>query len=329
MLRTGILIFMLLLSSQLLAQGRVIDGVSYPANSAEVWLQKFKEALHTLNYQISFVVTKGNAETHPYIWRHGIVDGVPMEQLSQLNGPGSEIIRIDDKVSFFGANSVPFSLKSSHINGPIPLQFFVAPLELSAAYNFVAVGRSRVSGRATQQIRIVSEDSSRYNTTIWLDQDTGLLLKMDVMNTKGQLLEQLQVTSITVTDEPDPYFERIDQTRLPDVSTMPETADVQFAWQLNFIPTGMEVIQKDRRRLATSREVVEYMMLSDGLVDVSVYISQNTVPGVNSQDAGWLMHGSDTLMTITNGDFMVTVIGKIPPETANRIAASVGPARSS
>ena len=70
-------------------------------------------------------------------------------------------------------------------------------------------------------------------------------------------------------------------------------------------------------------------MLSDGLVDVSVYISQNTVPGVNSQDAGWLMHGSDTLMTITNGDFMVTVIGKIPPETANRIAASVGPARSS
>lgn len=323
MLRIALLITSLCFTIQAVAlQGKVINGVSYPANSAEVWLQKFKEASHTLNYQISFVVTKGNAETHPYIWRHGLVDGISMEHLSQLNGPGSEIFRIGEKVSFFEPDSVPFSLESSHINGPIPLQFFEAPLKLSKAYNFVVVGRSRVSGRAAQQIRIVSDDNSRYNTTIWLDQETGLLLKMDVMDLKDKLLEQLQVTSFSVTDEPDPYFSKIDQSRLPDISPMPEKPNVQFGWQLNFIPSGMEVVQKDRRRLASSREVVEYLMLSDGLVDVSVYISRSVV---NSKDTGWLMHGSDTLMTITSGDFMITVIGKIPPETANRIATSIGP----
>lgn len=307
-------------------QGKVIDCVSYPANSAEVWLQKFKDALHSLNYTVSFVVTKGDAETHPYIWRHGIVDGVSMEHLSQLNGPGSEIFRIGDKVSFFEPDSVPFSLKSRHINGPIPLQFFEAPLALNEAYNFVVVGRSRVSGRAAQQIRIVSEDGSRYNTTIWLDQETGLLLKMDVVNLNGELLEQLQVTSLEVSEQADPYFERIEQSKLPDVSVMPDNVNVKFTWQLNFVPQGMEIIQKDRRRLTSTREVVEYLMLSDGLVDVSVYISKSAV---NGQDTGWLMHGSDTLFSLTNGDFMITVIGKIPPETANRIAASVGPVISS
>ncbi|BDX07217.1 MucB/RseB C-terminal domain-containing protein [Planctobacterium marinum] len=305
-------------------QGKVIDGVSYSANSAEVWLQKFRDALHELNFTISFVVTRGNAETRPYTWRHGLVDGISMEHLSQLNGPGSEIFRIGDKVSFFEPNSVPFSLQSSHINGPVPLTFFESPIELAEAYSFVVVGRTRISGRAAQQIRIVSEDGSRYNTTLWLDQETGLLLKMDVNNAQGDLLEQLQVTSLEVTEEPDEYFDKIEQSRLPEISSLPDNNQLQFSWQLNFIPTGMEITQKDRRRLSASRDVVEYVMLSDGLVDVSVYISKDEGA---VQDGGWLRHGSDTLLSLTNGNIMVTVIGKIPPETANRIAASVGPAR--
>ncbi|MCC2604754.1 MucB/RseB C-terminal domain-containing protein [Planctobacterium marinum] len=322
-----LLVMSLLLNLPAMAlQGKVIDGVSYPANSAEVWLQKFRDALHNLNFTLSFVVTRGNAETRPYIWRHGIVDGISMEHLSQLNGPGSEIFRIGDKVSFFEPNSVAFSLQSSHINGPVPLTFFESPIKLAEAYSFVVVGRTRVSGRAAQQIRIVSEDGSRYNTTLWLDQETGLLLKMDVNNAQGDLLEQLQVTSLDVTEAPDEYFEKIEQSRLPEISNLPNNPDLQFSWQLNFIPKGMEIIQKDRRRLVSSRDVVEYLMLSDGLVDVSVYISKDdgTV-----KEGGWLFHGSDTLLSISNGNIMVTVIGKIPPETANMIASSVGPVRSS
>ena len=307
-------------------QSSVIDGVSYPANSAEVWLQKFRDALHNRNYKITFVVTKGDSEVHPYLWRHGILDGITMEHLSQLNGPGSETFRINDKVSFFYPDIMPFSLHSNHINGPIPFQFFEEPLELSNAYSFLMVGRSRVSGRAAQQIRIISDDGSRYNTTLWLDQETGLLLKMDLLDLKGELLEQLQVTSIAVTDEPDPYFERIDQSRLPDITSIKNGPDVQFNWRLNYIPQGMEVVKKDRRRLTSTQKVVEYMMLSDGLVDVSVYISQNVG---NGKDSGWLKHGSDTLLTISQGPFMVTVIGKVPPETARRIATSVGPESTS
>lgn len=303
-------------------QAAVIEGVNYPANSPEAWLLKLHKGLNTLNYTVSFVVVQPNAATKPYLWRHGIVEGGTMEHLSLLNGPGTEIFRVNDKLSYFEPNSVPFSLKSKYINGPIPIQFFKDPIALNEGYDFVLVGRSRVSGKPAQQIRIVSRDGSRYNTTVWLDQETGLLLKMDTLDRSGQLIEQLQVTSLQVDEKPDPYFEKIDPTRLPEVSGIAQQNEIDFLWQINWIPAGMEIIKKDVHRLVATSEVVEYMMLSDGLVDVSVYISK-----VNSaaKDGGWLIHESNTLLSLNNGKVEVSVVGKIPAQTANAIASSIGP----
>lgn len=319
----GAFCFLLLFASNSMArQGAVIDGVTYPANTPEAWLIKLKDGLRSLNYQLSFVVIHDNARVKPYLWRHAVIDGKPMEHLSLLNGPGSEIFRIGNVVSYFEPNSVPFSRTSDYINGPIPVQFFRDPLALKEGYDLVLVGRSRVSGRSAQQIRIVSKDASRYGITVWLDQESGLLLKMDTLDASGNLIEQLQVTEIKVTEEPDSYFEKIDPERLPDVINVPSTPRVQHAWALNWLPEGMEVIKQDVHRLAASQEIVEYVMVSDGLFDVSVYISKtNNRP----EDGGWLQHESNTLFSINNGTIEVTVIGKIPAKTANAIATSIGP----
>lgn len=315
---------MLLISSHNVSsmQGAVIDGVTYPANTPEAWLLKLNQGLRTLNYQLSFVVIHANSQLKPYLWRHSIVDEVEMEHLSLLNGPGSEIFRIDDKISYFEPNSVPFSRQSRYINGPIPVQFFKDPLKLKEGYDLVLVGRSRVSGRSAQQLRIVSKDGSHYGTTIWLDQETGLLLKLDTVDAAGNLVEQLQVTSLNVFEEPDPYFEKVDESRLPEVNRLTNLPGTEHAWQINWIPPGMKIIKQDIHRLAASKEIVEYVMLSDGLVDISVYISKTQS---RPEDGGWVRHESNTLFSINNGALEVTVVGKIPPQTANRIATSIGP----
>ncbi len=303
-------------------QVTVIDGVSYPANSPEAWLLKLRDGLNNLNYTASLVVVQPNSPANPYLWRHGIVDGVAMEQLTRLNGPGSEVFRFGNKLSYFSPNSIPFSLRSRFINGPIPTQFFDDPLELKQGYDFILVGRSRVAGKAAQQIRIVSKDGSRYGTTVWLDQETGLLLKMDTLDATGKLVEQLQVTSLQVTEQPDAYFASVDTSKFPDLADNLRDREINFTWQLNYIPTGMHIIKKDIHRLAGSNEVVQYLMLSDGLVDVSVYISK---AGNASDKGGWLKHQSNTLLSVSNGKIDVTVVGKIPPQTANAIASSIGP----
>ena len=293
----------------------------FTSDNTQAWLVKMAKAVSSLNYQISFVVLKPGADALPYLWRHGVTEeGVEMEQMNLLNGPGREVLRVGDQVSYFEPTIPPYSLRSSIINGPLPMAFLRDPIQLAASYDFITVGRSRVSGRAAQQIRVVSKDKSRFGFNLWLDQETGLILKFNMVDLQGQLLEQMQVTELQVSDNMHPYFERVEVAKLPDVIALPETAASPRQWEIGFLPQGMEAIKWDVHRLPITGDVVEYVMLSDGLVDVSVYL-QNT-PNQNNNDLV-LRHESNTFLTRQQGQLLVTVIGKLPPQTADAIASSV------
>jgi sigma-E factor negative regulatory protein RseB len=289
------------------------NGVKpYPSDSAQAWLDKMSDAHSTLNYSISFVLLKPGVDSQPYLWRHGVdSNGEIMEQLNLLNGPGREVVRIGNKVSYFEPNVPPYSLQSSVINGPFPSDFFQQPEEVRASYDFVMVGRSRISGRAAQQIRVVSKDKTRF----------GLMLKLNLVDLNGQLLEQIQVTACQVTEQPDPFFAKIELAVLPDVLKMRPPHDNKPIWNISYLPVGMIEIKRDVHRLPITGQSVEYVMLSDGLVDVSVYMREAQNDGL-SQDI-LLRHESDTLLTRSQGPLNVTVIGKLPPKTANDIANSI------
>jgi sigma-E factor negative regulatory protein RseB len=298
------------------------NTVVYPFDNAEAWLDKMATAVRHLNYKISFVLLKPGVDSQPYLWRHGIdAAGLEMEQLELLNGPGRSVVRMGEKVSYFEPNEPPYSLRSNSINGPFPGDFFRQPTKLMDSYDFVMVGRSRVSGRAAQQIRVVSKDKSRFGLNIWLDQETGLMLKMNIVDLKGQLLEQIQVTSLEVTEKPDPFFARIESAMLPKVLKIPAATPLTSKWQINYLPVGMYQVKMDVHRLPVTGESVDYLMLSDGLVDVSIYMRDAT-PGTASQDV-LIRHESDTLLTRSQGGINVTVVGKLPATTANNIANSI------
>lgn len=295
---------------------------SFPSNSALAWLDKMATSHTTLNYTISFILLKPGVDSQPYLWRHGVdSQGVKMEQLNLLNGPGREVVRIGNKVSYFEPNVPPYSLQSSVINGPFPSEFFQQPEEVRASYDFVMVGRSRVSGRAAQQIRVVSKDKTRFGMNIWLDQETGLMLKLNLVDLNGQLLEQIQVTACHVTEQPDPFFAKIEPAVLPEVLKMRPRHANKPIWNIRYLPVGMMEIKRDVHRLPITGQSVEYVMLSDGLVDVSIYMREAHKDGLQ-QDI-LLRHESDTMLTRNQGAVNVTVIGKLPPKTANAIANSI------
>lgn len=294
---------------------------TFVASSALAWLKKLEEGVARTNFRMSFVVLKPGVDVQPYLWRRGVdTDGVQFEQLSRLNGPGREMLRIGNKVSYFEPNLPAYSLPSAHINGPMPLTFFADPLSLGEAYEFILVGRSRISGKAAQHIRIVSRDKSRYSVNLWLDRQTGLPLKMNTVDLKGQVIEQIQTTDITLLDSIDPHFANIDLKALPEVVPVQRIQGKGATnLQLSYVPSGMNALRKNTHRLAISGHVVDYMLLTDGLVDVSVYVQRD---GQASDDL-LLRAQSETFLSRTFNRYRVTVIGKLPPETANAIAAAV------
>lgn len=294
---------------------------STPDSRAQAWLSKLGKAVREQNFSLSFVLLRPGSDAQPYLWRHGVVDGKEFEQISLLNGPGREILRINQRVSYFEPDVPAYTLLSSYINSPLPSQFFAEPLQQHGAYDFIFVGRSRVSGRAAQQIRIVSRDKSRFGLELWLDQDSGLPLKLNRINLKGQVVEQIQATDLQVTAEPDAYFARIQPERLPDVLPLRDNTSNGLNWQLDQLPAGMQVVKKNRHRLALNGQVVDYLMLSDGLVTVSVYVR----PLTNGSQDVIARHQSDILLSRPVANYQVTVVGQLPPNTANHIALSVVP----
>ncbi|MCV2883248.1 MucB/RseB C-terminal domain-containing protein [Aestuariibacter sp. AA17] len=316
------------LSTQAFAQGLDVQSGDVsnakPTSqlSARAWLTKMSEAVRELNYHISFVVLKPGSEAQPYIWRHGISEtGVEMEHLSMLNGPGQEVLRMGDQVSYFEPNVPAYSMRSDVINGPLPETLLSAPETLLGAYDFVLVGRNRISGRSAQQIRVVSTDGSRFGYVLWLDESTGLPLKLNMVDLKGHLLEQIQVTALQVTATPHEHFSRIETSKLPQVIEFNPNKSLEATWNLAFMPIGMEIVKRDRHRLPYTGQWVDYVMLSDGLVNVSVYLHEKN-GAVADQDL-LLRSESNTFLTRNHGSISVTVIGKVPAQTANAIASSI------
>lgn len=285
------------------------------------WLNRMTQVVQNSNFQVAFVQSRAGNETTPYLWRHAVLeDGTHMEQLNLQNGPGQELIRVNDIVSVFEPDVAPYSLRSSIIDGPLPSELLYYPERLKPSYEFVSVGRARVAGRPAQQIRIVSRDNSRFSYQLWLDEASGMPLKLNMLDLQGALLEQIQVTSLMIAEVPHPYFSRINQALLPSPMEIASQPLREHSWEVEYLPVGMKEIRRDIRRLALTGQVVEYKMFSDGLVDVSVYV-QPASDAVGSDAA--LRHELNTFLTLTDGNAQVTVVGEIPLATANAIATSL------
>ena len=287
------------------------------------WLERLAQINRTSNFEVSFVLTRAGQEMTPYLWRHAVLeDGLEAEQLNLQNGPGQEMIRLGNVVSVFEPDVQPYSIYASAISGPLPSDLLYNPTALTDAYQFITIGRTRVSGRAAQQLRIVSRDNKRYNYQVWLDEETGMLLKLDMVDLQGSLLEQIQVTAVNVSEQPSPYFSRINPQALPGAVAMTPKPR-QHQWEVKFLPVGMEEIKRETRRLAMTGQVVEYKLFSDGMVDVSVYVQ----PAQDSLDSDVVLrHSTNTFLSLTNGQVQITIIGKVPPQTAYEIAHSIGAA---
>ena len=288
---------------------------------AKNWLEHLTTSLKTLNFSTSFVVVKNN-QAEPYRWYHGVNSkGIELEILALLNGPRRDTLRRGNIVSYFESNSQPYSVNSSQISGPIPSVFSFDIGILENSYDFVSVGKSRILGRPAQIIRIVSKDANRYGYWLWLDQESGLLLKTALITREGNLLEQIQFTYLDIAPTLATSLKHLAEAELPKVVNLStQTEKTQFSWQVNWLPLGFERVKADRHRINLTQQSVEFMQFSDGLVDVSVYVSPSKS---SKRGVEFVKDGATVVLNQVVNSKEISVVGKIPANTAKAIADSV------
>ena len=289
--------------------------------TADTWLARLSQSLQSLNFSTSFVVVKNN-HAEPYHWFHGVNDeDVELEILSLLNGPRRDILRKNNTISYIEPELPPYSVLSSNLKGPIPTILSGAIQDLASTYNFISVGKSRILGRSAQIIRIVPKDTSKYGHWLWLDEKTGLLLKLAIVTRKGQQLEQVQFTHLDITEKPAESLNQLQSTELPKVVDIPQGYQQQkLSWEVNWLPQGFEKINANRHRLSSTKQPVEFILFGDGLVEVSVYVTQSKE---QSRPVDFVMDGATVALNQVDNGIEISVVGKIPSATAKKIADSV------
>lgn len=303
-------------------------GATDDAIQSDAWLARMGGAFATQNYSGVFVYTHGSSmDTMRII--HRVEAGIERERIVRLDGPKQEIIRNDGKVT-----CVHDSDWSGNINHKIPLgpfaKAFVRDMsELGDSYQLVEKGKSRVAGRDALVLLIQPRDDYRYGYSIWLDEETGLLLKSILVH-RGKVLERFQFTQLSISDQIDEAELEVGimggtMVHYPLLSHDEDLVDHKaLDWKLDWLPAGFEMRMQGSHREKKDGNGADTITFTDGMAAFSVFIEKITdqkYEEVTAQKGATV--AVTRIMNYPTGDHLVTVVGEVPMKTAKRIALSV------
>lgn len=288
--------------------------------SATVLLENMSRALRERAFKISLIHLQAN-HIQPLVYIHGRIDEREVAFLERLNGPPKNAVRIDNTVTFIEHGQSAYSVHANRIQGLIPSSFAGDIARLQSGYQFVLGGRSRIAGRPSQLVRVIPNDEYRYGYQLWLDLETYLPLRYEMITTDKQALEQLLVVELLVLDEAPAILLEVMKQQWPAVAAQLNRNNGNN-WQLSWIPEGFKVIAKDHHRLMGLNEHVEYIAMSDGLANISVYITNN---GETVLPEEIVTRNGISMVSKQMGSIEIIAIGQVPSPTLFRIASSVNP----
>jgi len=308
----------------------VLLAASAPVTAAETarqWLDEMSSALQTLDYDGTFVyLHDGKLEAMRII--HQVDAGGERERLVSLTGSAREVLRDDKAVTCIMPDNRSVTVGQSRPRPPFP----VVPRDLgnvSHHYLLEDLGDDRMAGHVTRVIAITPQDSYRYGYRFWIDKDTRMLLKSDLIGADNASIEQVMFTRLRVGAEisaaelePSLTGEGYVWHRQEEVRQDPVVDPDRPEWHVARLPAGFELTHFQHKRMRQDGAAAAHMVYSDGLATVSVYVEQLSAPG----DAfkGLSTMGAVNAYGLQLDGHQVTVVGEVPPVTVEMIARSVG-----
>ena len=182
----------------------------------------------------------------------------------------------------------------------------------------------RVAGRSCQRYDIKPRDNYRRSYTMCVDTDSHLLLKSQVINTHGQVIEQIAFSEINIGDFiSDQAFKPSGSTEgWQIIESIQKPIDLKaLGWKV--LPTAGFEQQMQMSRMLLPNEWVHQVVLSDGLAVVSIFIEpyRQIQANVTSMKSGQI--GSVNMQTKHVKDYLITVLGEVPPETISQVIQSI------
>lgn len=309
------------------------------AQSGQDLLGRMNDAFINLSYDGVFSYFSGNDLASLRVV-HKVIEGVQRERLVHLNGAPREIVRHGEEVACIvmpGDDLI--ALEKSIPAGPFARAFVRQFDRISDTYSVDEFGEGRIAGRVATRVAVSPKDEHRYGYRLWLDRETALLLRSELVDHEGNKLEIFMFNHVLLGDA-------VDDTALePEDATgsmishltlqppggewqpqaqVPEPVASNDYWQTRWLPPGFEMATADLRQKPASGQSVNSLMYTDGLAAFSIFIEPMPAKGASSMVS---KNGATVAVThrvdSVDGFFLVTLVGEIPLPTAQEIIKTV------
>jgi sigma-E factor negative regulatory protein RseB len=290
------------------------------------WLEVAAFAGHQTNYSGVFVYQYGNhVETSSII--HVNEAGGEYEKLESLDGPKREVIRHDGQIWSYN-NHKMVQIENQQGRGRFPMLLPEQLTSLSANYQSKTLGMERVAGYDAQVIQFQPKDNLRYAHKMWVHTDSGLLLKAAVLSYKNQVVEQYSFTQLQLGGNIDRSWCK--QCDLPAVKgeslsilSEPDSGvtSINSGWVVDALPSGFKKTKEILRTMRSKHAPVTQIVYSDGMSAISVFIEQND--GDEDDVDGLFSRGAVNLYHRISDQYLITVVGEVPPHTVMQVLDSV------
>lgn len=311
------------------------SAMSYADDTKEIekWLMKSDQAAHEVSYRGIFVYTEGmNIESMRVV--HKVIAGGNHQRLFALNGEPREIIRDAEKVWCYLPNKktgVHEYRQNSKQSFPYSLPDMIG--ELDQYYKFeLEQTLGRIVDRETQILQITPKDNFRYGYRLWLDIDTGLLLRAVLQRPDLSTIEQYMFTDLEITDnildawlqpstskESLTWYGQDDLKQEQKVKPKTEQPKVtQAEWIAHDLPAGFKLVKTIHRQSPMNKQWFDHYIYSDGIASVSVFIEDTTKsnkPLVNSMSMGAM-----NVAINTQQGYRISAVGEVPDDTVSIFA---------
>jgi sigma-E factor negative regulatory protein RseB len=294
--------------------------------TARDWLERMTRSLASLHYDGLFIHTAGSQSESMRIV-HRTVDGRSVERLVSLDRSGREIVRTPEEVHFYLPDRRVVLVEPRSDDGSL-LKALPAPgPQLDALYTLETSPGHRLLRRDVQIVDIRPRDGYRYGYRLWLDADTAMPLRSDVLDAEARTVESIQFTKLEIGEDVSAreLEPGVDATGYQWLRPRPEAERRvrQAGWLPRKMPPGFRLVAFRSHSLPGLPMRTQHLIFSDGFASVSVFIEPAAGKGPVPPEST-SVGSANAFSTQVNGQ-VVTAVGEVPPATVREIATSLAP----
>lgn len=305
-------------------------AVGLERREALSWLRRVESAAQKLNFSGTFVYQQGNLVRTSRI-THFLDGKNEIEKLEVLDGKPREYIRNNDEIVCYVPETKTLLVEKRVTKDIFPAILAANPGDLAEQYDIHKGETGRIAGFEAQAIVLEPRDKLRYGYRLWAERVTGLLLRAQTLNEKGEAVEQITFTQLSIGNidksQVRPSFQN---TRGWHVENAVMHQIDLSGWTVRGIPAGFRKIREMQRVLSDNtaaglsngqsveREVSQ-IVFSDGLAAISVFIE----PGSKSRTEGSVQQGAMNIVGKRQGDFWLTIMGEVPSAAIQQVANTI------